>query len=365
MVAAAWVAAAACGGPGAAAERADEIVGGSPIVTTERGPRGGQLVFVGHDGATNADLTRARGGDTALDRSPAYSPDGAWIAFASTRGRSTLAETSLWVVASEPGAKPHRLTGDGAVDRDPVWTPEGDALVFSSNRGGSFDLYALEVREGEGGITAAGEAAPLTETLTHALAPSVSPDGDQVVYMALDDDARTMTLWLAEMSTAAREQLTDGPQDMTPAWSPRGDAIAFSAPAPGRADADLHLIDPSGSERRRLADEPYADQSGPAFSADGRYVFATSVFRSVADGAPILSSVVVVDREDPERALRGLHDPVVVESRVGVAVRPESLRADEIAKNPPYADALRDAVTSELRRERLEQERKAPDAAGP
>lgn len=334
-------------------------------MTTERGQRGGQLVFVDADGARRAHLTRAASASVTLDRSPAFSPDGEWVAFASTRGRDSLAETSLWIVSAEPRSEPRRLTDVAAVDRDPVWDPEGDSIIFSSSRGDSFDLYELPVAQSEGGPPRpAGEPRALTSTPTQALSPSVSPDGSQVAYMAVDEASHTTSIWLLDRRTLAQKALTEGPRDATPAFSPRGDEIAFAAPGPGRPDADLFVVDPAGGERRRITDEPLADQSGPAFSPDGRYVFATAVYRSAATGRPILSSVVAVDRRDPRAELRGLHDPAVVAPRIGVAVRPGGHAGAEIAENPPYEEALRDAVARELRRERREERDRGAENEG-
>jgi Tol biopolymer transport system component len=70
-------------------------------------------------------------------------------------------------------------------------------------------------------------------------------------------------------------RLTDHPGDnVTPAWSPNGDLIAFAA-SPG-GNSDIYLMKSSGSDLRRLTDHP-GDDSHPHWSSDGsRIIFNSS-----------------------------------------------------------------------------------------
>jgi hypothetical protein len=148
-------------------------------------------------------------------------------------------------------------------------------------------------------------------------------------------------------------QLTNGPADFTPAWRPDERAIAFAAPVKGRGDTDLFWVPTGGGERRALLDEPLSDETGPVFSRDGRFLFATSVYRSVADGAPVLASLVVLPLTERKPVLRALHDPVASDTRLGAAVGPGALDAERLRSNLPYAVALRQTMRREmqLRRE--------------
>jgi Tol biopolymer transport system component len=82
------------------------------------------------------------------DRTPAWSPDGRWIAFSSTRAGPFNAE--LYLVRPD-GTGLRRLThtaGSAAVPGDdsmPSWRPDGKGLVFVSNRDGNSELYGLEL----------------------------------------------------------------------------------------------------------------------------------------------------------------------------------------------------------------------------
>src|SRR5688500_13511318 len=135
------------------------------IVTTERGPRGGRLVHVDERGLTQADLTPIESEPT-LNTNPGWSPDGRWIVFASTRGRRSLEETSIWIVPAAGGAPPVRLTSTPSVDRDPRFVAGGRGIVYASNAGTSFDLWYQPLAKGEGAAPPrpAGKPRQLTRT---------------------------------------------------------------------------------------------------------------------------------------------------------------------------------------------------------
>jgi Tol biopolymer transport system component len=69
--------------------------------------------------------------------SPTVSPDGRTIAFA--------ALGDLWLMPL--GGKPGNLTRDRFLDTEPAWSPDGRYLVFSSTRGGRRTLWMSD-REG-------------------------------------------------------------------------------------------------------------------------------------------------------------------------------------------------------------------------
>jgi hypothetical protein len=111
--------------------------------------------------------------EASLDRywsGPRWSPTGDRISASrwSTGGLSEI------VVLDAGGTEIVRITSDRAVDRDPAWSPDGRYLVFSSDRTGIFNLFAHELET--------GAIWQVTNVLTGAFQPDVSPDGAWIAF---------------------------------------------------------------------------------------------------------------------------------------------------------------------------------------
>jgi Tol biopolymer transport system component len=325
------------------------------IVATERGPSGGRLVVIDEAGRRTADLLPPAT-ELARDNSAAFSPDGKWIAFASSRGRGeSMEHTSLWVIAAALDATPMQITDDRGDDLEPAWTRDGKALVFASDRGGSFDLWRVTLAIDGGRVRAANRPVQLTRDPGAELAPSIGPDG-RVAFAAIERDSEgTMESRIEILDDAGvGHAITDGPGDGTPSWSPDGKVIAFSAPmarADGSIDADVLAVDADGTHRRVLLEAPGTDESGPVWSHDGRWLFATSLARKAQGGKPLLSSVVYADLRATPPVARMLRDPAAALSRLAPAVAPGVLDDKALAAGPEYAEALRQILIHALERQ--------------
>lgn len=330
------------------------------IATTERGPRGGRLVAIDEQGVRLADLTKS-GEAVVIDINPAWSPDGDYIVFASNREREGVEATSLWIVRAALGQEPRRLTRGGSVEREPRWLPSSRAIVYVGDAGGSLDLYRLALRPSADGLLEPA-AAPvrLTDDPGDERSPTISADGSAVAFMAIDRDSQQARLRQLNLASRRLRDLTDGPFDATPAFHPEGKQLAFSRPdSEHQRTMEIHLLDLSSGELQALPGEELADLTGPVWSIDGRHLLATATLRSEKDAAAILSSVVVMDMWAKEKVWRALHDPAFVETRIGAALAPRSLRPSLIELNHPYKTALRHAVERHLI-ERIEEQSRRP-----
>lgn len=106
-------------------------------------PGGSQLVVV-LEGSTIATLS-ADGGSTQVlvegegwNSSPAFSPDGQWLAFMTNRDGNPEVYR-----AKSDGSQLERLTRDPGYDTHPRWSADGRRLLFQSNRNGVQRVWSM------------------------------------------------------------------------------------------------------------------------------------------------------------------------------------------------------------------------------
>ena len=105
----------------------------------------------------------------AVPERPAWSPDGARLAFASDRH----GDPELYLVGVD-GSAPTRLTTDPAADGEPSWSPDGARLAFASNRDGNAQVYL---------VNPDGSGLRRLTTEPRNYGPAFSPDGARLVYI--------------------------------------------------------------------------------------------------------------------------------------------------------------------------------------
>jgi Tol biopolymer transport system component len=211
--------------------------------------------------------------------------------------------------------------------------------VFASTRdGGDYDLWRLALRGGQ-----PGALVQLTHGAGHEVTPAVAADGT-IIYAAVTPDAarREIETHLEERAAdGAIRRLTDGPADSSPAVSPDGTRLVFARPRlhRGTPDSELWLVVRGANAAVPLVDLPLTDESGPVWSRDGRFVFATSALRG-ADGRVVFSSIVHVDTREVPPVARLLEDRVGAIVRMTPALTATPLDAAALRGGPEYLPEL-------------------------
>lgn len=155
---------------------------------------------------------------------PRIAPDGRRIALTLHRnGRTDLA---LW----EDGAV-RTLTDDDALDLTPAWTPDGTYILWASDRTGAFDIYAFEL--------ATARVLRVTNAETGALWPDVSPDGKRLAFLTYSRAGYDVAVMSLERETWPDGSRDGEPPTPSPGQPPPLPPLSSSASRPYRAIESL------------------------------------------------------------------------------------------------------------------------------
>jgi Tol biopolymer transport system component len=252
------------------------VVAGAGAAGTSA-PAAGNIVYAGvdpKDGVSDVYVVKADGSaktnltdDNAnrKDVSPEFSRDGAQIVFVRHAAKGG---TQLMVV---------KANGTGLIDvtpnnvetgniAQPSWSPDGTQIVFSANADGNYELYVLDLRNGTTNRLTS------TSAPVQNLDPAWSPTGKAIAFSriglaSLSASASIWQLRLDSVSSPTRLTKTSGGAgDVSPAYSPDGTQIAFSSDRAG--NSDVYILDLGSFSLTKVTTTKDRDVE-PSFAPDG------------------------------------------------------------------------------------------------
>ncbi len=224
-------------------------------------------------------------------------PDGSGIVCSSSRNSTALyfPTMDLWV-AKLDGSPVRQLTFGESSFIDPDVGSNGRVFVTQLRR--DFNVWKLPI-DGSPADNVR-RAVQVTNQTGHVETPSLSPDGREMVY--LSELGGHSNLWVMKLDGSGEVRQITFEQDPTvavgvPVWSPDGRHITFFTRRPGTTTGDQWLVNPDGSNLRRLV----AEGGLAAWSHDGKWLYFSP---QPAEGEPYRITKVPVDGGEPVEVRR-------------------------------------------------------------
>jgi TolB protein len=264
----------ATGDPGSAATR---------VAFVRQGPDSKEIYLVDYDGENVRRLTT----DGSIALSPAWSPDGARLAYTSYRsGRPLLYERQI-------GGGDRVISDRDGVNITPAYAPDGRAIAFATSEGGNTEVATYD---------RARNCCLRMQTRGRrfdSLSPSFSPDGARMAFVSNrlgEPHIYVMAVGGGEPRLISDYSYGGRGYNTSPAWSPRANAVAYHSQISGIHHIVLADLDTGG--RRFLTN--VGNNEDPSWAPDGRHVVFSSKDR---DGGGLFVLDTVSGRVRP--LLRG------------------------------------------------------------
>ncbi len=216
-----------------------------PIMSPAWSPDGAELAYVSFESGQAEIFThnvlsgirKSRAKFKGLNGAPAWSPDGKKLAITLSKdGNPDIYTLNL------ADNKTQRITNHWSIDTEAAWLADGKSIIYTSSRSGKPQLYLQSVSAGS-------KPERLTFEGGYNASASVSADGKYVAYV--HGEGNIYRIAVLELKTKSSRILTDGPLDESPEYAPNNSMILFASQE--KNQAVLAAVSVDGRQKQRLA----------------------------------------------------------------------------------------------------------------
>lgn len=214
------------------------------FATSRVDPHNIEIYIMNSDGGSQTRLTNQTGNDFE----PAFSPDGARIVFTSDRDTAEVGDPfayELYAMDSD-GSNITRLTSNTARDSGAVFSPDGTRIAFNRESG----IWIMNSDGTEPRLVRGGSS------------PSFSPDGTRIAFHAHDVAANSSEIYTSNLDGSNPIRLTqnDSISDLHPVYSPDGQQIVFVR-LPNLGTSHIYVMNVDGTAPTRVTNNPRSEDS--------------------------------------------------------------------------------------------------------
>ncbi|MGC2695607.1 MAG: PDZ domain-containing protein, partial [Candidatus Angelobacter sp.] len=179
------------------------------------------------------------------------------------------AHGEILTVPAEKGDIRNLTNTSGIMERDPAWSPDGKWVAYFSDESGEYQLF-LKSPDG----MSEPKKISLGNPPSFYYSPQWSPDSKKIAYT----DKR-LNLWYVDLAKGTPVKIDtdtyDAPQrTLDPVWSPDSRWIAYSK----KLTSEMHAIFAYGLEQNKSLQltDGLSDARFPAFDQKGQYLYFTA-----------------------------------------------------------------------------------------